>query len=135
MTKLNKGAEWLGADTEIQKDTFVAVFVPSEERDGEQLNHAYWRSEAVREMSRIFGGATSVKGLGGWLDEDHGGEVKEEEISMVFSFISEEEWHEENVLRLKRFLYRMGKEAKQGAVGLYVMGTYLEIPNKRYEKD
>ncbi len=131
-TGSSQDARWLGAGAEVPKDAYVAVFIPSETRDGQTLEHEHWRDEAVRVMSRLFGGATSVRGFGGWLDAEQGGQVKEEEISMVFSFISECEWSKENVLQLKEFLYRMGREAEQGAVGLHVMGKYLEIPSERY---
>lgn len=44
-------AELLGADNENPKDSFVAIFVPSKTRDGEPLDHEYWRREAVRALS------------------------------------------------------------------------------------
>ena len=113
---------------------YVAVFIPSKQRDGAPLDHDYWRREAVRAMSSLFGGATSIRGYGGWLDEEQGSQVKEEEISIVCSFLEEEAWDEETVLALKDFLYRMGRDAKQGAIGLYVFGKYLEIRSSRYER-
>lgn len=132
-TRTPQDADWLGAEGANPKDAYVAVFIPSKERDGRPLDHEYWRNEAVKVMSGLFGGATSVRGLGGWLDAEQDGKVKEEDISMVFSFFAEQEWNEENVLCLRDFLYRMGREAKQGAVGLHIMGKYLEILSKRYE--
>jgi len=133
-------AGWLGADAETPRDTFLAVFVPSEERDGQPLDHEYWRNEAVREISQLFGGATSIKGVGGWLDRKQGGRVKEEDISIVFSFFALEEWHEKNVSHLKEFLYRMGRDAKQGAVAFYFSrpdsrAKYIEIPSESYEEE
>lgn len=81
----------------------------------------------------MFGGATSVRGFGGWLDEEEGGQVKEEDISMVASYISKKDWNEDNALRLREFIYRMGRETKQGAVGLVALGEFLEIRAKQYE--
>jgi len=63
------------------------------------------------------------------------GQVKMEENSIVFSFIHQEEWNRKNVLKMKDFLYEMGRQAKQGAVGLYIMGRYLEIPAVSYEQE
>lgn len=127
--------EWLGADDDKVKETYISIFIPSRTRDGETVDHEHWRNNAVRVMSELFGGATSVKGYGGWLDVERGGQVKEEDISMVFSFIREDEWNKDNVLKLREFLYTMGREAQQGAIGLHVKGKYLEIPSDRYEHE
>ena len=40
-----------------------------------------------------------------------------------------------NVLALPDFLYRMGREAQQGAVGIHIMRRYMEIPGNRYEQE
>jgi hypothetical protein len=127
-----RDAEWLGAQTE-DRSFYVALFVPSEERDGTPLDHEYWRNETVRTLSMLFGGATSIQGYGGWLDVEQDNKVLEEAVSVVFSFFEEGNWNEGNVTLLKEFLHRMGREAKQGAIGLYVMGRYLEIPSSSYE--
>ena len=122
---------WLGAGGAEPKDTYVAVFVPSKTRDEQPLDHEYWRDEAMRTMSTLFGGATAVAGFGGWLDQERGGKVKEEQISMVFSFIAEDEWNKANVLELRKFLHRMGREAEQGEIGVLVKDRFLRI--RRYD--
>ncbi len=137
MVQFNDFAEQVklfGADKAEEKNEHVMVFVPSKTRDGRELDHTFWRNEAVRIMSTLFGGATSVPGFGGWLDEKDGGKVKEEAISVVCSFISEDEWHLDNALEVKNFLYRMGREAEQGAVAFHARGRYMEIPSESYEE-
>jgi hypothetical protein len=126
---------WLQADPEKVKDSYVAVIVPSLNRDGAPVDHELWRNQTVREVSTLFGGATSFKGYGGWLDQEREGKVIEEEISLVVSFIRREEWSKTNVCRLKDFLFRMGRETEQGAIGLIVLGRYLEIPEKEYSHE
>lgn len=128
-------ATLLGVDESRCKDAYVSVFIPSLTREGQPVEAAYWRDEAVKVMSRLFGGATSVSGFGGWLDAERGGKVKQEAIWIVFSFINDAEWNRENVLQLREFLYRMGRDAQQGAVGLHVKGKYLEIPSRSYEQE
>ena len=91
-------ARWLGSGDLPPKEAHICVFVPSQTREGKPLKHD-WRSETVTTMSSIFGGATSVKGFGGWLDEEREGKIKEEAISMVVSFITEDEWIEGNILK------------------------------------
>ena len=120
-------AEWLGAGDLEPKELHICVFIPSLTRDGRQLDHVYWRNETVRIMSRLFGGATVVEGFGGWLDDERGGHIKEEGISAAFSFFRADDWHEENVLELRKFLHRMGREAEQGEIGVYLNGKYRPI--------
>lgn len=116
------------------------VFVPSRTRDGkplvQPLDHAYWRTETVKALSTLFGGATAVEGFGGWLDEARGDELKLEQNAIVGSFFSmSEDWTDDTVEELREFLYRMGRECRQGAVGFVVNGVYYEIPSERYEQE
>jgi hypothetical protein len=124
---LGQQSMWLGAGELEPKDRYVFVFVPTLTRDGRSLDHKHWRDETVRTMSRLFGGATSVRGFGAWLDEEMGGKVKEEAISMVVSFITSDEWNEDNLPELRKSLHRMGREAEQGEIGILVDGVFLRI--------
>ena len=83
-------------------------------------------------LSRLFGGATSVVGFGGWLDDERGGNVKEEQVSLVMSFTTADELNADNVLELRRFLHRMGREAQQGEVACYSGGRLMRI--RSYDK-
>ena len=125
--QVEKSAKWLGSGDLEPKDRFVAVFVPSKTRDGKPLNHDAWRDQMVYQMSKLFGGATTVPAFGGWLDEERGGQVKQEAISMVGSFITADEWNEGNVFELKRFIHRMGREAQQGEIEVLLNGTFWRI--------
>ena len=124
---------WLGADQYQEKDDYVAVFIPSQKRNGESLDHEYWCKEAVQTMSTLFGGATSMKGLGGWRDDEFEKKIKQEPISIVFSFMNKNDWNKENVFALRKFLHRMGREAEQGEIGLYKSGKYIPIRNYDHE--
>lgn len=115
------------------KSKHVAIFIPSCDRNGASIDHDYWRNEAVRLLSTLFGGATSLNSFGGWCDVERGGQIIEEKNSIVFSFMDEDDWTESNVIQIRDFAFRMGREAKQGAIGLHVMGSYLEIPSSQYE--
>ncbi|MCX7047378.1 MAG: hypothetical protein NTX50_18075 [Candidatus Sumerlaeota bacterium] len=122
----------LGAIDE-QKDHHVCVYVPSKTRDEKPLPHKVWVDATIQVMSELFGGATAVEGMGGWLDVERGNKVKKEEVTMVFSFITAEEWNERNVLILKRFVCRMGREAKQGEIGMLMDGRFFRIRRFDYE--
>ena len=56
-----KYLRWLGVEDESPRDFYVTLFIPSQTRDGEPLDHEYWRDAAVRVMSELFGGATSMR--------------------------------------------------------------------------
>lgn len=119
-------------DVKLKRE-FLAVYVPSRTRDGRAIDHQMWRNKTVRLMSELFGGATSLAAYGGWLDEKCDDEIKEEEVSIVWSFYEEEEWDEEAATQVRDFAYRMGRETEQGAVGIVIMGHYVEIPDTAYE--
>ena len=133
LSNSNENSEGLGIDSLDYKDDYVTVFVPSITRDGDSLDHEYWCNEAIRILSKLFGGATAIKGLGGWLDIEQERKIKQEPISMVFSFMKTSDWNKETVLELRKFLHRMGREAKQGEIGLVKFGKY--IPITRYDDE
>ena len=60
-------------------------------------------------------------------------EVKIENISMVVSFITREEWNKENILELRKYLHRMGREAEQGEIGILINGEFWRI--RRFDNE
>jgi hypothetical protein len=115
------------------KDRHICVFVPSLSRDEQKIDHELWRNETIRLMSKLFGGATTIAGIGGWLDVEQGGKIKQEPISVVVSFITGKELITKNMVEFKDFLYRMGREAKQGEIGYLVDGVFYRIRNFGHE--
>jgi hypothetical protein len=131
---MTEGSDWFGLDSKKPTDSYVAVFVPSKTRDLEDIDHYVWRRNTVQILSELFGGATSVSGYGGWLDEEDSPTIKEEEVSIVVSYISREKWNQENGLKLKKYLSRMGRETEQGSIGIVVEGQFIEFEAKNYEQ-
>jgi hypothetical protein len=123
----------LGAIDETRNES-VCVYIPSRTRNGDLVDHEYWRTEAIRVMSKLFGGATSVDAFGGWLDDEGDGQVKEEPVSLVVSFTCESQLIKPNVLQLRSFLHRMGREAQQGEVGVLVNGSFQRIRSFDHEE-
>src|SRR5688572_13861278 len=107
---------WLGALSGDPRDFSVFVFVPSQTQDGVPIDHDAWRSEALTEMARLFGGATAIEGNGAWRDDSRGGTIALEKVSTVLSLMPRSAWNEKTVSRLARFLHRMGRETQQGEV-------------------
>lgn len=103
------------------------VFVPSQERDGADLDHDYWLGQALMVMTGLFGGATATPCEGAWRDDDRSGRIKREKISTVESFMARSLWNSKTVNELATFLHRMGREARQGEIGLLVDHEYFPI--------
>jgi hypothetical protein len=117
----------LGALGGGRRDFLVQVFVPSLTRDGEEIDHNYWQRRTLEVMAGLFGGATAVEGLGAWRDDARDGHVGVEKTTTVFSYMAKPSFSAERISALRKFLHRMGREAKQGEVGLIVDGEYLGI--------
>ena len=117
----------LGAVPGERRNFVVALVVPSKTRDGGELDHEFWVAEALRVMGRLFGGATVVQGQGAWRDDAQGGAIKLEKVSTIESFMAKRIWHRKTVEELAVFLHRMGREARQGEIGLFVDGEYFPI--------
>jgi hypothetical protein len=99
------------------------------ERVPPQQGHrsAVWVDEALTVLSTIFGGATAFpKGRGIWRDDAQGGKLLFDEPVVIQCYTSEP-LIEQRMPALRDFLYRMGREARQGAVGLVIDDEYLEI--------
>jgi len=109
------------------KDQYICIFVPSMTREGKPIDHEFWRNETVRLLSRLFGGATSVNAYGGWLDEEMGGQVKEEDVSLVAAFFSQSDLTDKAFLALRAFLHGMGRDAQQGEIGVRLNKKFIRI--------
>lgn len=124
--KANTG-EWLGSVKGNRRDFVVTLFVPSQTRDGDPIDHKFWRTQALEAMTSLFGGATAIECEGAWRDDDRGGSVKTEKVSAVVSLMTKSTWNSATVWVLREFLHRMGREANQGEVGLIVDNVYFPI--------
>jgi hypothetical protein len=75
----------------------------------------------------LFGGATAFpQGKGVWRDDAQGGKLLFDEPVVIQCYTSEY-MLEIKMSQLRDFFHRMGREARQGAMGLVIDGDYLEI--------
>lgn len=83
--------------------------------------------EALAVLGRLFGGATAFpQGRGVWRDDAQGGSLLLDQPVVMQCYTSESVLERE-AASLREFLHRIGREAKQGAIGLVVDRDYLEI--------
>lgn len=107
--------------------TLLVLFIPSHDRAGQRVDQDYWVGEALRALGELFGGATAFpQGRGVWRDDAQGGQLHFDE-PVVIQCYTAAELIEERADQLRDFLFRMGTEAKQGAIGLVIDRDYLEL--------
>jgi hypothetical protein len=107
----------------------VTLFIPSVDRNGGAIEQGYWVEAALETFGRLFRGATAFPpGRGVWRDDDKGGELIYDDTQMVTSWVAQDLLTDPAVLNeLKNFLWKMGREANQGEIGIVIDGTYFGI--------
>jgi hypothetical protein len=114
---------------EAQKSasTVLVLFVPSVDRDGQDIDQEYWVTEALAVLGRLFGGATAFpQGRGVWRDDARGGQLIFD-APVIMQCYTTEQALEDHAGELRIFLRRLGEEGRQGAVGVVIDRDYLEI--------
>lgn len=115
--------------------TLLVLFIPSRDRYDEPIDQEYWVGEALTVLGECFGGATAFpQGRGVWRDDARGGKLLLDEPVVIQCYTSEEAL-EIQAEALRQFLVRMGREARQGAVGLVIDRDYLELAMPLEEQD
>ena len=105
----------------------LVLFIPSKDRSDKAIDQPYWVEETLSTLGALFGGATAFpQGKGIWRDDAQGGKLLFDEPVVIQCYTSEH-MIEQQMKPLRDFLYHMGREAKQGAIGLVIDGDYLEI--------
>lgn len=113
-----------------RKRVLVVLFVPSVERDGKTpIDQACWVDLSLEMFGRVFGGATAYpKAKGIWRDDERGGALVKDEPVVVHCYTTPADIEaEHNLAELGTFCRKMGREARQGEVGLVVGDEYFAI--------
>ena len=114
----------------VEKKFLVVLFVPSVERDGvTPIDQDTWVSAALELFGRVFGGATAYpKARGIWRDDERGGALVKDEPVLIHCYTTPEDIeHAGKLAELRDFCHRMGRDAKQGEIGLVVGDEYFAI--------
>ncbi len=118
-------ASALGASKSVS--TLLVLFIPSKDRSDQAIDQTYWVEQALTVLGTLFGGATAFpQGKGVWRDDAGGSKLLFDE-PVVIQCYTGEQILERQAPVLRDFLYRMGREARQGAVGFVIDRDYLEI--------
>jgi len=103
----------------------VILFVPTQDKEGKEIkNPDLWLDSAIKVLSNAFGGATVMAPAeGAWFNADTK-QVIRERVHLVHSY------GKPDLAKFKpiaEFLHRMGRETKQGEVGIVVDGIFHRI--------
>ena len=113
-----------------RKSVLAVLFVPSVERDGTTpIDQPHLVDAALEMFGRVFGGATAYpKAKGIWRDDERGGAlVKDEPVVMHCYTTPVDIENSANLAELGSFCRTMGRETRQGEIGLVVGDEYFSI--------
>lgn len=108
----------------------MVLFIPSVERDGKTpVDQQRWIEAALELCGRVFGGATAYpRAQGVWRDDERSGALIRDEPVLIHCYMKPEDIEDPpNLAALGSFCRRLGREAKQGEVGLVVGNEYFAI--------
>ena len=119
-----------------RKRVLVVLFVPSVERDGTTaIDQQNWLDASLEMFGRVFGGATAYpKAKGVWRDDERGGALVMDEPVVVHCYTTPADiQNDRNLAALGAFCRKMGREARQGEIGLVVGDEYFAI--RKFEEE
>jgi len=104
------------------------LFIPSQDRDGKDIDHDFWVTGALDTLGAIFRGATAYpRARGVWRDDKREGILRYEEPTIVTCYADPKAMTSTAQSRLRAFLHRMGREANQGEIGIVIGDQYYGI--------
>src|SRR5262245_48374308 len=113
-----------------RKRVLLVLFIPSVERDGETpIDQSHWVDLTLEVLGRVFGGATAFpRAKGVWRDDERGGALVKDEPVVVHCYTTPADMEDDrNLSELGDFCRKMGREARQGEIGLVAGDEYFAI--------
>ena len=105
--------------------TQIVLFIPSKNRTGAEIDQTHWVHAGLGVLGRLFRGATAFPpGRGVWRDDDRGGVLLYEATVMILCYANPKEVTSPALTELRRFLLRLGRETRQGEVGVVIDAIY-----------
>ena len=117
--------ERLGA--ELAADTIIVLFIPSVDCDENPIDQESWVTASLKILGTLFGGGTAFpQGRGVWRDDTRGGILIFDEPTLLQCY-TKDTLIDQHLETLREFLIQMGRDTKQGAIGIVIGGVYYEI--------
>lgn len=106
----------------------VTVFLPSVDRDERPIPQERWTRDCLAVLGRLFRGATAFPpGRGVWRDDERSGRLVYDDTVLVTSYVDPASLTPGALAELRAFLHRLGREGRQGEVGVVIGGSYYGI--------
>lgn len=108
------------------------LFIPSVERDGSTpIDQEDWVTRALHMFGATFGGATAYpKARGVWRDDEREGALVFDDPVVLHAYVRRADLDDDARLAdLGAFCRLMGRQTRQGEIGLIVDGEYFPIRN------
>jgi len=118
-------SETLGATAGISIQA-LTLYIPDRDREGGPLaDQRRWVLEAAELLARIGGGVTIMPPVeGGWVNQS--GKIIWEHPVLIYTFIRPAEFLA-SLSKLRGFLHRLGRDARQGEVAFEFDGRLYRI--------
>ena len=100
-------------------DNKVSIYVPSTVNVNKRIDNNKQVMAIIKQMSLLFGGATSYKCTGGWVADN--GDIVTEQVNIVYSFCDKQSLHN-NLTKVINICQQIKKDMKQEAVTLEING-------------
>lgn len=111
-----------------RKVTLIVLYIPSVQRDGRTpVEQDAWVKKALDFFGSVFGGATAFpKARGIWRDSERNDSLIYDEPVMLHCYVDPKQLTSDEVQEaLGDFCRRLGRETKQGEVGLIIDNEYF----------
>jgi hypothetical protein len=113
-----------------RKSVLVVLFIPSVQRDGiTSIDQESWVTLALEIFGGVFGGTTAYpRARGIWRDDENQGLLVKDEPVIVHCYTTPRDINDPTKLRkLYAFCSKMGRDARQGEIGLVIGDEYFSI--------
>ena len=97
----------------------VSIYVPSTVNVNKRIDNKKQVMAIIKQMSLLFGGATSYECVGGWVADN--GDIVTEQVNIVYSFCDKKSLNN-NLANVINICQQIKKEMKQEAVTLEING-------------
>ncbi len=96
---------WLGASQPVGT-LIIVLFVPSQDREGSDIDHDFWVTGALETLGTLFRGATAYpRARGMWRDDERGGTLRYEQPTIVTCYADPKAMTNTAQSRLRAFLH------------------------------
>jgi PII-like signaling protein len=119
-------------ESNTKRGVLVVLFIPSMQKDDvTPVDQNFWVEESTNMFAKLFRGSTAYQAIRGtYRDDSQDGKILVDQPVTVECYTTNHELsNESNVLQLKEFIGRMGREANQAEVGLVIDNNYFPFQN------